>query len=137
MEKVPSMENFCSLLEKCGVFPFLTSHIIVKPHNMEKIVLWWTFSFFHTMSITCINLKCLGMMLSFDYANFGNLFRLCKLVMRWSWNVTGMGSNKIVVICLMLGQLIMDFAAPLIHWKCRNNCNIFYVKILSFFIHSR
>ena len=50
--------------------------------------------------------------------------------MRWFWNVTGLDSNKIVEICLMLDQLTMDFAAPLIHWKCLSNCNIFYFKFL-------
>ena len=65
-------------------------------------------------------------------SSFGNLLRLCKHVMRWFWNVTGLDSKEIVVICLMLGLPTMDFAAPLIHWKCLSNCNIFYLNILSF-----
>ena len=68
------------------------------------------------------------------FTNAWYLFRWHKHVMKWSWNVTGLVSNKIVVIYLMLDLLITDFAAPLIHWKCLNNCNIIYFKILSFFI---
>ena len=57
--------------------------------------------------------------------------------MRWSWNVIGLDLNEIVVTCLMLGQLTMDFAVPLIHWKCQSSCKIFLLKIVSFFIFIR
>ena len=57
--------------------------------------------------------------------------------MRWSWNVIGLGFNKIAMTYLMLSQLTMDFAAHLIHWKCQSNCKIFLLKIVSFFIFIR